>query len=227
MKHVKKLGFVAVAVAALTALMGASTASATVLCKTTPIANSAGTPKATCPEGWAYAAGTEIHAIQDPEQHTTLTDREGNKVVTCSKTTGKGKTSNEGNATETVKANIETLSFEKCTSPFLGGTACTMTAVLGGTLEVHWIAHTENGTLTSSGATVTTLCASIFGPIHCAYVTENIDLGVLTGGSPATIDIESAPLVEEITSPLCPEGPKWDAKYEITEPRPLYVASET
>jgi len=227
MKYVKMLGLAAVAAAALMALVGASSASATVLCQTTPVANGAGTEKATCPEGWAYPKETVIHGVLDPEQHATLTDGEGNKVITCKKSTVKGKTANEGAANETVTGAIEVLTFEECTSPFLGNTACTVTTVKGGTLELHWIVDTENGTLTSNGAEVTTNCGSIFGTIHCIFTTAKTDVGVLTGGNPATLDAESNKIPQVATNGLCPAEAKWDAKYEITEPKPLYVANET
>jgi len=227
MKYVKMLSLATVAAAALMAVVGASTASASVLCKTKPVANGAGTANATCPEGWAYPVGTEIHGVLDPEQHFTLTDGEGNKTLTCKQSTVKGKTTNEGNSTETVNGVIETLTFERCTSPFLGETACTITTIKGGTLELHWMGDTFNGTLTSDGAEVTTTCSSIFGSIHCIFTTVKTDIGVLTGGNPATLDIENARISQSPTNSLCPAEAKWDAKYEITEPKPLYLANET
>ncbi len=227
MKYVKMLGLAAVAAAALMAFVGAGTASATVLCATEPVANGAGTEHATCPEGWAYGAGTVIHAVLDPEQHATLTDGEGNKIITCKKSTVKGKTTNEGTATETPDGPIEVLTFEECTSPFLGNTACTVKTLKGGELEVHWDIDTVNGTLTSRNAEVTTNCNSIFGTIHCIFTTVNTDVGTLTGGNPATLDAESNKISQVATNALCPGEARWDAKYEVTEPKPLYVANET
>jgi hypothetical protein len=215
MKYVKMLGLAAVAAAALMAFVGASSASATVLCKTVPAAN-------VCGAGWTYGAGTEIHAVN--EGNLVLTTGSEFTEITCKKGTVLGKTSNAGSATETVNGSIEAknLTWEECSTP---NGKCTVATVKGGTLEVHSTATSGNGTLTSNGAEITSSCASIFGTIHCLYVTENEDLGTVTGGNPATMDIESTPINQLATSGLCPSAPKWDAKYEVTSPKPLYVAA--
>jgi hypothetical protein len=219
MKYVKMLGLATVAAAALMAFVGASSASATVLCTTNPVAVPTGT---TCPANQAEPAGTEIHAVS--EGNLVLTTGSEFTEITCKKGTVKGKTSNEGSATETVKGAAETITWEECSTP---NGACTVTTVKPGTLEVHWIEGTHNGTLTSTGAEITSNCASIFGNIHCIYKAENEDLGTITGGNPATADFESTPVNIIATSGLCPSGPKWDAKYEITTPKPLYIAGHT
>jgi hypothetical protein len=233
MKYVKMLGLAAVAAAALMAFVGASTASATVLCKTPGTGTPTGT---TCPANQAYPAGTEIHAVS--EGNLVLTTGSEFTEITCKKGTVKGKTSNEGSATETVSGAAETITWEECSTP---NGACTVTTLKPGTLEVHWIEGVDknekgevtavtgshNGTLTSNGAEITSSCASIFGNIHCIYKAAEEDLGTVTGGNPATADFESTPVNIIATSGLCPSGPKWDAKYEITSPNPLYVAGHT
>jgi hypothetical protein len=221
MKYVKMLSLAAVAAAALMAFVGASTASATVLCKTPGTGTPTGT---TCPANQAYPAGTEIHAVS--EGNLVLTTGSEFTEITCKKSTIKGLTSNEGSATETVKVtgSASTITWEECSTPNGG---CTVTTVKPGTLEVHWIEGTHNGTLTSTGAEITSNCASIFGNIHCIYQAANEDLGTVTGGAPATADFESTPVNIVSTSGLCPSGPKWDAKYQITSPNPLYVAGHT
>jgi hypothetical protein len=223
MKYVKMLGLAAVAAAALMAFVGASSASATVLCTTPPVKNAAGTENATCPEGWAVPAGSEIHAVSEIEE-PTLT---GGEILTvhCPESTVKGKTENEGSATETVKGPIEVLTFgpeAKCN--------CKVVVVKPGSLEIHWIKDTTNGTLTSSGATVTINCSTIFGTIHCNFVTENTDIGTLTstgttGGTP-TLDV-TASIPQEVTSSLCPSEGVWHAKYSVTTPMEFWVANET
>jgi len=229
MKYLKILGLAAVSAAALMAFVGAGTASATVLCTTEGIKNG-GVTGTTCPEGWAVPAKTKIHAVLEAETHATLTDENGNKVVTCKESTVEGETSNEGSQTETVSGGVTILTFGNCSSPLTGGT-CTVATIKGGTLEIHWIEGSHDGTLTSNGATVTTQCTSIFGNIHCLYVTENTHLGRLTGsattGGTATMDIESAFISQEPTSGLCPAKAFWDAKYLVTTPDVLNVSGET
>jgi hypothetical protein len=214
MKHLKMLGLAAVAAAALMAIVGATSASATVLCKTTPVANAAGTPKATCPSNWAYSSGTHIHAVN---VGTVKLDTSF-KTVECTGSTITGVTTNEGGPSETVDGPEGTLTFTGCN--------CEVVVIHPGTIEVHWIPHTENGTLTSDGGTVTVNCSTIFGNVHCNYVTNKISLGDITGGNPAIFH-SIAVIERESTNALCSEESTWTATYEITEPKPLYVANET
>jgi len=231
MKYVKMLGLAAVAAAALMAFVGSSTASATVLCKTQGTGSPTGT---TCPEGWAYPSGTEIHAVLKTVTKAKLIT--SFKTIECGKSTTKGKTENEGGATETVKGPVEVLTFEECN--------CEVVEVKkGGTLEIHWInvldknekgevtaeTGSHNGTLTSSGAEVTTICSSLFGKVHCTYVTNNTDIGELDGGAPAIMTIKGAKIPVDVANSdkLCPEKSEWFAEYEVTSPSPLYVTSHT
>jgi hypothetical protein len=216
MKYVKMLGLAAVAAAALMAFVGASTASATVICGTAGTGSPTGT---TCPAGWAYGAKTPIHAVNKG----TVTLDTSFKTVECTSSTVGGETSNEGSATETVTGPEGTLSFSGCNCP-------TVTVIKAGTIEIHWIEGTHNGTLTSSGSKVTTICkAPIFGfNVHCTYVTSKTDLGTLTGGNPATFTASASIPVEEAESDsLCPEESKWTATYEVTNPKPLFVTGHT
>lgn len=206
MNYLKILGFAALTIAAMTVLVGAGTASATVLCKT-----SGGT---TCPAGQAYGSGTAIHAVNVGTVVTTTVY----KNIECKKSTMAGATSSEGSPTETVRAALSVLTFEECN--------CDVVVLKKGTLEIHWISGTNNGTVTYSGEEKTVTCSTIFGSVHCIYVT-NADIGTLSGGSPAVLNIPSASVNFVITNALCEEDRYWDAKYEITSPNPLYVTDHT
>ena len=216
MKYVKMLGLAAVAAAALTAFVGASSASATVLC-TTP---GTGTPTGTtCPEGWAAGPTHEIHAVNTT--NATLTSNESFKPnIVCEVSTVKGHPENEGSATETVRGAIEVLTFEKCGES-------EVKVLNKGSLEIHWIEGTHNGTLTGTGQEITTVTPSIFGNIHCIYKTNSTHLGVLNGGETASLTAASKPIPHLETSSLCPSGPTWDATYSITTPDHLYVTGHT
>ena len=217
MKYAKMLGLAAVAAAALMAFVGASSASATVLCKTNPVAEKTGT---VCPSSWAYGANTTIHAVLKAGTKAKLVT--SFKTIECSKSTVHGDTTNEGSATETVDGPITILTFEECN--------CEVVEVKKpGSLEIHWIENSHNGTLTSSGAEVTTICSSVFGKVHCVYTTNETHLGVLDGGAPAIMTIKNAkiPVDAANSDKLCPEKSEWTAEYEVTEPNPLYVAGHT
>jgi len=228
MKYVKMLGLAAVAAAALMAFVGASSASATVLCKT---ALGAG---GTCPSGWAMKAGDELHAVLESGTSAVLTEEAPEhtvKVIVCTSSTVQGKVTEEGTSTTTAKGEITTLDFTGCTSPKLGGTACTVTTLKGGTLEAHVTGTGPNGTLTSNGAEVTTSCNSIFGTIHCIFQTANTNVGVINGssttGKTATFKANEALLNQVSTSVLCPEKAGWDGEYEVTTPDTLNVGVST
>lgn len=210
MKYVKSLGLAAIAAAALMAFVGATTASATVLCKTAPTGSTTGT---TCPEGWAYPAGTEIHMTLTGTAKLTTTF----KNYECTGSTMKGKTKNEGNASETVIVPLETLTYSGCN--------CQTVVLKPGTLEIHWIADTNNGTATASGEEETLSCSTIFGTMHCLITPTDHDVGTIIGGKEPEVITENRPL--DPTSPLCEENPEWDGTYQVTSPKPLWIAAHT
>src|SRR6185295_15020199 len=122
-----------------------------------------------------------IHA--DSEGATTL---HGVVDVTCNASTVQGTVSQHGTGV-TVKGNISTLTFTSCGSN-------DVTVNTPGSLEVHAINPTGNGTLTSSGAQITIQVTSL--GISCVFTTNNTHIGTYTsaannGGVP-TMHIDSA-----------------------------------
>ncbi|HEX5525562.1 MAG TPA: hypothetical protein VFX44_00015 [Solirubrobacterales bacterium] len=209
MKYLKILGLAAIAAAALMAFAGS--ASATTLTCTEP----AGT-KVTCPKGTLIESSSEGHAVLDNE---ALGNVECNSKVA-------GKTSNAGSSTETVSGNIETLTFENCTS-------AVVVVLAKGTLEIHTeytkeadghetqkTASTNNGTLTSTGAEVT---VEKFG-FHCIFKTNGTDLGTVTGssnkgGATATLDISARiPRTGGRSGIFCGESSPWTGSYIVNKP---------
>lgn len=73
--------------------------------------------------------------------------------------------------------------FSACTNGW------TKTTNAGGTITAHWTSG-SNGILTSSGATITSVNDNL--GITCRYTTNATQLGTVTGGKPATVDIEAA-----------------------------------
>jgi hypothetical protein len=206
MKYVKMLGLAAVAATALMAFAGAGTASASVLCKTAPNA------KGNCPVGWGYEG--EIHMVSTEKPVIT-----GEPIsISCNESTIKAQLS-EGTkvATETPNGPIGVFTLT-------GECNCEFVVVKAGTLEIHAIGNTGNGTLTSNGTTVTESCNTIFGKVHCAYVTNNRDLGELKGGTTPSIAI-TIEVEREETSSLCGKT-TWHSAYKITN-TPLWVATAT
>ena len=204
MKYLKMLGLAAIAVMGLTALLGAGSASATVLCKTyvTP-----------CLTGGDYGAGTEIHATTAAGATVVLKDTAGNVLNTCKSSTINGKTTNTGSATETVVGNIELISFSECTNSI---------ALLNlGGFEIHYVGPKTKGSFTSSKAKATT--STVFG--SCIYGTgSGAELGVMESDemTEAELNVEAVLTKEEGSAALCPGDIRWVAKYSITKPKPLY-----
>jgi hypothetical protein len=201
MKYLKILGLAAVAAMALMAF-GAGTASAVKLCK-----NNLSTTS--CSEH--YPIGTVVEGTLTGSAILETTG--GSTLDTCTGSTVSGKTTNTAATGEPVKGNIETLTWTGCTFP--------TATVTKGSLTIHTITGTDNGTLTASGTEVT-INTGFFGA--CTYgAGAATDLGTVVGGNPAKITINAIVPLTKNESGLCPAEARWTASYTITKPTPLYV----
>lgn len=205
MRYMKMLGLAAVAAAAMMAFVGAGSASATVLC------HSESTP---CTEKWK--AGTEPRFIVRPGGAGIWTTTSGTVVAKCPEGEIRGEITNAGSSTETVKTSVAPSGF---TWPGVEG--CIKTVTLeGGSLEIHAIAGSSNGTVTVSGFKIT---ISITGN-SCVYGFGNGEhWGTLTssGTGDAVLDINTA-FIKKEGSFLCPSSLKWTE--EFTQERPIGTA---
>jgi hypothetical protein len=92
-----------------------------------------------------------------------------------------------------------------------------MTVLKPGTLEIHSIPGTPNGTVTWSGAELTFEWIGV----DCHYAIEHLDIGTLTGGTDPVLNINFAfPLAP---GPTCARATRWTASFTFTSPTPLYV----
>ncbi|MGN6275323.1 MAG: hypothetical protein ACTHNP_05235 [Solirubrobacterales bacterium] len=206
MKYLKTLGLAALAAMALTASIGASSASATVLCKTA-------LKEGCAASGWDYPAGTEIDISLVNTTSTSATS--GELLDTCTEGTSKGSTANTGSSSETIAWSLSVFTSSTCTH--------TTDTIANGSLEVHWISGGTEGTVTVKGTQATKV---ILGGTSCTYGAgaEGVDLGKLTGGSPATLHVETA-LPKLAGSFICPGDVVWKGSYVVTSPQPLYVSA--
>lgn len=200
------LGLAAVAAMALMALLGTGSASATVLCKENAIP---------CPELKVYPAKTSVTATTEPETSVVFRSTGGTDLSTCLASTIEGQTEKKGGEKEPIVIPIAQLAFFGCSGIVL-------TEV--GTLEIDYIGPETRGTFTMKNVRVT---VSVFGGVSCTYGTGGtaIDIGTAKGTtsetSPATLTVSAvAPKLEG--NFLCPADAVWEAKYNITEPAPLY-----
>ncbi len=198
MRYLKILGLAAVAATAFVAIVGAGSASATVLCSTTADP---------CPAGQKWPVNTTLDWSLTPGTSANQVDTEGETLDTCNSSTMKWVITNAGSSVETVTGTDEETTFGTCTFS-------TKTLKLG-KWEVHKIAGTSNGTVTSDGTTETTINI-IFA--SCVYgVTPGTDLGEITEGNPPVLHINA--VTEEFTSnALCPDTDRWTATYTLTSP---------
>ncbi|HYQ78558.1 MAG TPA: hypothetical protein VEP91_05540 [Solirubrobacterales bacterium] len=200
--------------AALMAIVGAGSASATVtsLCKAPTTPN--GLP--ICEGNHLYPAGTTIHAHL--EAGTKLVIPGPNGVVEC-----KGSTIDAITEQQTAKplgAILNMLSFGECED---AGEPVDVETVVKGTLDIELIdlpVWTHNGTLTLTNTEIRILWT--FSGDECFY--DPGDVGVLTGGPMATIDW-SGPLTYTKGSLGClPGNASWNGAYTVTTPEPLWVS---
>ena len=186
-------------------------------------AASASATTVTSPTGTAYTS--TIHATS--EGHAILHGPTGE--VECPSTV-EGKVESHGNGV-TAEGKISVLTFGH------EGNPCTnswhVTVVTPGSLQIHWKANHE-GTLTSTGATVTT---TRFG-ITCNYLTNATDIGVVTDShtagdekpanetkeGTATLHIEAKIPRHTGSSGLCGTEPaEWTGSYIVNTPDKLYI----
>jgi hypothetical protein len=167
----------------------------------------AGTASATTitsPSGTAYtgeikatAGATELHG-------SFITVKCNTSAVTGSKVETHG-------AGVTAKGPVTTLTFSECNFP--------VKVVKAGSLEVHATSG-GNGTLTSNGAEIT-IETSI---ANCIFTTKETDVGTLTGGTTAKLDINSASIPRTGHSVFCGGSGTWTGSYTVNTPDTLLVS---
>jgi len=172
----------------------------------------AGTASATTITAGGVAYTNTIAASS--EGHVVL-DNPIAKIECASAVTGKVENHGPG---VTASGKISALSFTGCTNNWH------VTVVTPGSLEIHNISGTKDGTLTSSGATVESTRLGVI----CRYATGNTDIGRVTAtptGAPehATLDI-SAAIPFHSGSGLCGSGvTTWTGTYKVTTPTNLHI----
>lgn len=190
MKYLKTLIILAVAAGGLTAVLGASSASASVLCteKVSP-----------CPAAKRY----------DPKTHGKLTfsiikghsaafeTTKGETLDTCTGSTLSSTTQSQGEGAPVVE-KIEELTWEGCTF--------STKTISNGELTIEEIGETTNGTVNIKGTEIT-INTVLFG--SCVYgSTSAIDIGTLEGGTEADIEINGI-LPKKSGGAGCPAELRW------------------
>ena len=211
MKLIKMVGLAAVAAIAAMAFMGASSASAsiTALCAT---------HTEPCPS--PLPAGTHIQALLLPGKHATLLTSAGNVLCEGSHILGSTTTGLGTSKQPSVLGNITEVTFLNCK---LGTTDCTVTSEAS--TKTPFLSHLLKtalnlGTMTVLNPSAHVECGSF---IDCTYGFGAIDLHV-HGGNPAEVLAVEEKLTRE-EGFFCSGESFWDAEYEVTLPKPLYITS--
>lgn len=199
MKYLKMLGLAVGAVVAMTAFVGAGSASASVLCSTN-----------TNPCTSKWASGTQVEFTLRSGTSAAWRTTEGATIKTCTTATLKGKLV-QGSATETAKLAVTASEFQ-----WNGCTVPTVT-LQGGEVEFHNIAGTANGTVTLKGFKFTTNGA-LEG--SCSYgMGTGVDLGTVTASSTGDAIIDGNALLTERSNVLCCPDVVWVEEFTLTAPK--------
>jgi hypothetical protein len=210
MRLTKMLGLAMVAAIAAMALIGVSSASATTestsLCKKKELV---------CPVASQYPSGTIIKAGLVPGTEAVLT---GTLEVKCKVATVEMETL-AGLGTPTLLGDIFGVTFSSCSG-------CSKTEALV-SKAAPWLAHLKNlgglkGSLTVLKPVVHLLECTVF-KLKCTATAEEVVLDVDTSVEPGIVNAINEPL--KLSGGLCGTTGTWNAKYEITSPKPLYIES--
>jgi hypothetical protein len=203
------IGLATVVALVLTALFGAGSASATVLCS-----ENAGA----CPAEKTYASGTTIEATLKSGTNFLI---EGTLNEKCTGSTLKGKSTSKVGAPLSMEVTSVTISG-------CGESACPS----GESLNLPYAGSVQateagNGSVTLQGGgsgNPALKFTSCFWGSACKFSASSLPL-TLTGGNPATLVAKKAPLtLEEGSKFFCGETGKLSATYEITAPKPVFAS---
>jgi hypothetical protein len=220
MRKLKMLGVSAVALLALAvAAIGATSASATVLCSTNPSTH-------VCPSANLLAGPGRSAAISASSTNATLVTSGGllNPSVTCRSSTANITAGPGGGSGVALPGRLTGLTFTSCTSTNPSG--CSSSAIVTGlptSGSLAWLSGTHNGTITITAPDVEIDCPFLGATIRCHYGGNSVT-GTVTGGNPATVSFNA--VVNSLTGSPCPPRATWTATYTVTSPRPMYVEDQ-
>jgi len=209
-KKIKTLGLAAVAVLALSALVGVASASAA----NTTLCNTNSNP---CAAANQYAANTTFNANLKTGTNAVLTTSGGfqNPTVTCTNSPVALKnTAVTGNP---LPGSLTALAFNDGGTPAAACTSvnptdtCTVTVNnLPYSGSVNFGGTPGNGTLTVNNPNVTVACS---GLPTCTYSAASVT-GSVTGGSPAELVFNAVTL--SVSGGFgCPTSAHWSATYDL------------
>ena len=204
MKFDRLVGGLDLTAACALALLGVGTASGTALCE--------GTPKAGTDCTQPLAMGTSIDFSIESGTSMLWKGPFGETIYTCAESTISGLVSNSGNTAGAVSQTVTTWTFASCNRP--------ITVSAPGELAYQHKVGTDNGTVTSSGLTLTIHNVPLFG--SCNYQTNATDIGLVTGNIAAAPTIDLGASIKSTNG--CPTA-TWSGAFVYTGSTNFNVAA--
>jgi hypothetical protein len=207
MRYLKMLGLAAMATLALTALVGASTASGAKVCSTT------GTGEF-CSSGRVVGSNTTYH-----ETSLKLTITSTFDVVICHSTMHLAITNGS-----TGTLQVDAMTFTSCVDSFgsncTAGSSASSTNRWAGTVAAS---GGGNGTMTIENVTIQYTCP-IFGVNTTCIYSAVSGVGTFTGGEPAKFTANSIAVTRESGSGGgCSEKATWSGTFTVETPSSLWL----
>ena len=203
MNHLKILGLAVVAAAALTAFVGAGSASADVACTTNTTSE--------CASSWRIRKFVTSQIGSGVIRSTS-----GETLNTCTGTTLEWE-DEKGSETAEPEGKVSSVAWSGCSS--------TTDTVAGGTIRIETketAGGVHDNTVVSVGLKVT---MNIFG-VSCTYGTgTGTSLGDLTIGSPAIMHYNFVDNKVE-GSFLCPSTTRWESTTQVTNHTGVWVSKK-
>lgn len=154
----------------------------------------------TSPAGTTYTSTIKASAGE-----TTL---HGVVTITCKSSATEGSVEQHG-TNVTAGGKIKSLTFAECGENHV-------TVKNAGSLEVH-----SSGRLTSTGAEISINVTSL--GLTCVFTTNATDVGEVTSGTTAKLDIDSVKIPRTGGSIFCGSSGEWTGSYTVTTPDTLIV----
>ncbi|HEU5062516.1 MAG TPA: hypothetical protein VFT79_05105 [Solirubrobacterales bacterium] len=211
MNHLKKLGIACLLAVAAMAVGGAGSAAAaqSTFCKVNE------TP---CKSGNHYPSGTEfVLKSTGPIKWVSSFEGEPTLQVTCESAEFKGKTSTTGGSAQTVEVAFTTQFLSNCGQ-------CGITTLQTAKMKFNWVSGTMDASVTTTGLEYRFNCKTILGEVSCTYGGEIKEKTTLTGGNPAVLKFEAAPVTASGGLP-CGNQAELTGEFDVTTPKPLYVSN--
>jgi len=195
---------------AVLALVGAASASATILC------TNSGTQGSPCPSGQTPYTGSF-------SANGSIKIAWNSGVIECSEASQSGSISNSGGIGKNALGELTSATLSKCTDPYCNAAVATEATGLWWDIDFRSTSGNDGmmRTMGSVGYRFTFCSGTIF-KFFCSYTIPS-DEHTVHGGEGAELVLSSMGGVKSGGGALCPQTVSFSGKYTVTQPSSLYV----